>query len=208
MTDWPGLDQLWCHLCFKVSGPSRLGWAGLAGRFLPSVRALSFCIVLPWIQQRGFLRLLLSRRPWPFLCSSFCGLVERSGRREKEVQQSGTGDAATVPVFIPHTKGRRCCSRDSAFLADGMKLREWKPTRTPAPALRSHLIHVLLSTRVAYEQFRVGPCRGTSELLACAFSSTHGCRASLDTLNHRAGARMPNTLNLKTQILEKRYWKP
>lgn len=52
VTDWPGLDQLQCHSCFKISGPA--GWTGLAGRFSPRIRALSVCIVLAWIQQCGF----------------------------------------------------------------------------------------------------------------------------------------------------------
>lgn len=107
VTDWPGQDQLEHHPCSKVSGPSRLGWAGLAGGFLPRVRALAFCIVLAWVQQCGFLRLLLLHRPWPFLGSSHCvwlsvqeGERRRCSRQERAVLRPS--------CFIPRAKGRRC----------------------------------------------------------------------------------------------------
>lgn len=54
-TDWPG--QISSSVIPALKSQVRqagLGWAGLAGGFSPRVRALSFCIVLAWIQWCGF----------------------------------------------------------------------------------------------------------------------------------------------------------
>lgn len=154
--------------CFKVSGPSRLSWTGLAGGFLPRVHALPFCGVVAWVRQ----------------CGGCCGTDHGCSSALLTVVQlqvfrkAREGRAAVRnrqccghPVFIPHTKGGRCCSRDS---------------ESAVGAIRSVLSR-------AQGQFMSssgpGPAEGVRALGMCFVQLQSQPRH----LDHGAGARMPNT---------------
>lgn len=144
-------------------------WAGLLGQqVLTRLCALFFCIMLARIQQCGFLWLLLSRQPWLF--SLWFGWVFRKVREGGAAVRSRW--YCSYPVFMPHTRDRKYCSRDSAFFADHMEFGKWKPTRTPAPVLLPHLIHVLLSTRVVMSSSDLDPAEGPRSFW-CGLSPGH-----------------------------------